>query len=251
MQLNKNICSIIKTYLSYIENYALNLLYRDLFILPEFTQIIKDRLDNLKLNSNNFINAMIKHKLVISGSFVLATLYDEEYKNSDIDLYVVGEKDGFCFAHANECDKKCPLRSMYNEKCWDDINPNDQLNYHTIDSLDAYDILPIGARTYMLANAMINHIIIDPNLNLTCQEFIDKYFDLDFCKVSFDGKELKITNFTDVYNKTTHVSYKLDLYRRKSFGGANNPSDEYLKGLIDKRIEKYRNRGFTINVSEF
>lgn len=253
--LTKDVLSVISSYFSYIGLYKINLECDSILKPPDFKRLIKSKLSKLGLNADSFISGLIKHKIVISGSFILQCLYGEEYEDSDIDLYMMGEKyeDNLCRIHDQYPDyKKCngceyTHFNDYKYEIWADLNP-DKLKYEMLEYKDSYDELPIASRMYKISNAKINHIIVSPYVANTVEEFIDKYFDLNFCKVMFDGESLTIKNFDDVYNKMTHVNYQLDKYLRRAFWPEDIQSDEQLKSLIDKRIQKYRNRGFTITV---
>jgi hypothetical protein len=61
-------------------------------------------------------------------------------------------------------------------------------------------------------------------------KYIDKKFDLSFCKVCFDGENITVmNNINDIFRKKGRI----DMWNKS-------------KQVTKKRIDKYKNRGFDI-----
>lgn len=65
--------------------------------IPENNQkiilILRSMLENYGFEFENFVSVMKKHKLILSGSFLLQAILNEYYDHSDINLYVLSFKN--------------------------------------------------------------------------------------------------------------------------------------------------------------
>lgn len=82
---------------------------------------------------------------------------------------------------------------------------------------------------------------------------IDQDFDLDFCKIIFDGKRLKIKNFNSVIKK--QAEYNVRTFYRELIKCAESCTDFEKKfrsvmEKIDDRIRKYTLREFVVSKDE-
>lgn len=82
------------------------------------------------------------------------------------------------------------------------------------------------------------------------QEFINNTFDLEFCKVTFDGRGLNICNLESVLTRKSDLFPNLSLikYVMVTEGVDMN---EALNIREDIRLSKYKNRGFDVKKHYF
>lgn len=81
-------------------------------------------------------------------------------------------------------------------------------------------------------NTKIQIIHLNPDMNSSIKEFVGK-FDLDFCKVMFDGEKFTVLEPQSVVTRTSKYNKIEDWHHQK-----------------DKRVAKYTKRGFTILAPE-
>jgi hypothetical protein len=79
-------------FLSYASIQSLRIAYPPVSkLIPEWMidvrYLIGRRLENFGIDPNHFFNVLKKSNHMISGSFLLQCVHDEEYENSDIDVY--------------------------------------------------------------------------------------------------------------------------------------------------------------------
>lgn len=173
-----------------------------------------NRLDNLGLKGEEFIQQLYNNKTLMSGSFLLGSILDEQYDRCDIDLY---------------CN--LPLYDKYPSfGQW--ISKNLKLFCKpSIEKSAVYNEIThvMKSVTYLCNGITIQIMIISDDVNP--KQLIMDYFDLSFCKVTFDGISLTYNN--EVFNKIGHIN---PIYLNNSYFG-NHYHD---------RIVKYENRGFVI-----
>jgi len=120
--------------------------------------------------------------------------------------------------------------------------------------------LPILSRTYVFHweephSAIINLIHVLPPCKPTT--YIKDYFDLDFCKVSYDGVKIRIANLDSLFTKTATVNW--DQYKALHTQWIQCPHPPYTDKLDNKvaadvwlwsrlkdRQEKYQKREFQV-----
>lgn len=171
-------------------------------------------------------------EIVIGGSIVLSVINDEEYPNSDIDIYVgydIVRREDRSIVHpfndfiVNEIGGVLTDNISYQNKSYKYICPNITLN-----------IIHTGCKT---KEAII--------------EYIKNTSDLDICTSTFDGYR---TIFTiSVLTKNASIINKHLLESTFECKDENNRNFEFerFKKVFDLKRKtrqiKYINRGFTIN----
>lgn len=257
MELIEHVFDRIAKYLCYIDLFrflkanprALGFIRRKRF---DVQAIVEKRLKILGPIGKSILDDMIEYQNVISGSFILQCLYNEDWE-SDIDIY--------CLDDSRQLD---PDYISPNSFAWH-LYINEFAN---IKQSSNYEFLHVWSRKYESGNfqKVINHIIIkkesleimdDHNIkNKTPKNyssifhFVDESFDLEICKVVFDGKKLYIKNLDSLIYKKCKVSLNLDKYIRRGFWPEGLISDKILEDFVRARIEKYKARGFNIEISE-
>lgn len=80
----------------------------------------------------------------------------------------------------------------------------------------------------------------------TIFKFVDFSFDLEFCKVVYDGKRLYIRDINCLFKKQCKVNLDLDKYIRRCLYSVSEITDAELIFKLARRVTKYEQRGFTI-----
>lgn len=185
----------------------------------------------IKLKNNSFVDKLKKFftipqllefmtylnkNTIISGSFILSTILNEDYSNNDIDIYVDNEFDYIRLL-------KFLVRSKY---ILNDQSINN-IAYNYLDFLNSKNLI-IYVDTFFNNNN--NSIKIDLIYCKSNTQVICNCFDLDIVKNYYDGYNFYVYNLTKLL-------YKIDYIE-------NNRITEKVKN----RIIKYRNRGFNIDI---
>jgi hypothetical protein len=121
---------------------------------------------------------------------------------------------------------------------------------------ESYPILDIKtSRFWKIDCANINEIILRKHASV--EAFIQKTFDLEFCKAMYNGKCLKIFNLESIRTKTSKYSFtsKCENECQHRIGFRENPDKAAYKCARNKatltlRMPKYLERGFTLIVNE-
>lgn len=189
----------------------------------KFTNIInKDNIYN-HINEklgDTFIDLLKKTNSVISGSFVLSFVFNR-FKYDDIDIYIPYKCEYDFIRYLKPYIKKYKSQRM------------ETFSYNMNNIRRIYTII--------LKNDIKIQLILlyekDPI------DFIDENFDFDFCKIVFDGHNIKYLN--KINNTIT------DAYMSKCFDNTDRYSIYRIAKTLE-RIDKYIKRGFTINnINEF
>lgn len=72
---------------------------------------------------------------------------------------------------------------------------------------------------------------------------IDQTFDLEFCKIAFNGKFLYISNLPSMVYRKSHYKYK---HLLNSWTKSNVNYHSFIENKVIKRGEKYKNRGYEL-----
>ena len=184
-----------------------------------WTNIIQKRIMKRGIDFDKFVQIMNKHNLIISGSFIVQVLLNENYGTSDIDVWS------------------------------NNISQNLLKEFQEVLNLkfDLYADLTIQGNAQVYGNIGINKIYNNDNIygNLNVQlietknnniNYLDS-FDLDICKNYWDGKTFHVNNLNNLINKKAvfKMSYAV--------------IDKFNCTKMLERIIKYKKRNFEINFS--
>jgi hypothetical protein len=191
----------------------------------KYQENIKKRLEkdlDKKINVDHFINKMKETHSCISGSYILQIIHDLEWEGSDIDIFTT-EKYGmdmyrFLQSHLNN---GTVMEKNYIDTQTMENNRKHNITMHT----GTYDYVICKVYEFMVNSIKIQLIIMDDDYE--DHETKMSHFDLDFCKVSFDGDKFIINE--SALKKEGIVS-KMRLPSMKTFD----------------RIMKYEKRGFVV-----
>ena len=197
---------------------------------PEFTENVKDSLKIFlgltEQQFSTFCKILSETGSAIAGGFILGVIHD--FKSYDIDIYTDenGAKlinDFFIREKIVLLDQEISIAPAYDDSFFRKNKINSRI-YYRIDK-DYEDDERKGS---------IDVMIIDPSSNPLQ---VVSNFDLTFCQVFFDGERVLATHPRDVLDKS---------------GSLN---EDYIPSLLNfnkfivKRIQKYKQRGFTIKCS--
>lgn len=185
----------------------------------------KRKFQQIQIKNNNIIDKLRKffnisnmlkflsylnENVYISGSFILSTILNENYVNTDIDIYIDNQYDYIKML-------KFLIRSNYKL-----INDNNiYFKYDTKNLIILVDTFVHNQNE----NMKIDIIYCKNN-----KEVIRDYFDLDIVKNYYDGENFYIYNLIKLVNKVDYI-YSHDITEK-----------------IKNRIIKYQNRGFNISI---
>ena len=210
----------------------------------------------------------------LTGGFLLGCIYDQDY-NSDVDILIKSEivkidyngydpfnqfynclYDNLYYQQDSGCGKS-QVMHMYPD------------NFHHRRFFINKDFLISGKNfeykeydTYedmRNAGTIIDHIIFNDHESVI--DFIRNTYDLSFCKIAYDGKKLFIDDTNSIIFKKAYIeivgdnpiscysySNKDRLQKSISINTSGCSNDFMSYGKLHQRIEKYRNRGFKIDI---
>jgi hypothetical protein len=184
----------------------------------------------------------------MSGSFMIQILLGENWEGSDLDIYS-GEVHRYYNYPNCELSTTDPNHFLIQKFLYEHGYQNDTVNGDSVDDLYPFTSLIVRSFIHIEKSQCpkIQNMFCMKNKPL---KFIKTYFDLDFCKVAYDGQILYIHNLDALVSKTS-------LYGRQNIGTCESirkkgKSGKYigLMELAKSRIQKYRNRGFVIQLRE-
>lgn len=155
----------------------------------------------------------LNKNVIISGSFILSVILDENYSNNDIDIYIDNQ---------TEYIKMLKFLVRTNYKLKEDKNLNFHFKYNNKN-------LIIFVDTWEKINN--ENIKIDIIYCKNNKDLIKDYFDLDIVKNFYNGSDFYVYNKDKLINKFDYIPYN------------------HITEKIKNRIIKYQNRGFNITIT--
>ncbi len=237
---------------SYKELYnfvkAINYLNIDDKIVKELgKKLIMKRLKQLRgLDVDVFCQQLIENECIISGSFPLQCLLGEEWEGSDIDIYSKEYNEEYNIDHISSVYEPTQPIEFYLWNLYVDNHECDNLcglgngnlhNKHPECEHYAYDPLDIAyVVNYHIYNKNIQAIIVDKDV----EEHVMKDYDLTFCQIIFNGKEIKFDQ------SWIDIALKIGILRELYQANILKRIGHSKKASILRRIKKYNDRGFKI-----
>jgi hypothetical protein len=217
---------------------------------PDFVQVIMEQLEKcLSVNVEELGQFLKNKKGVISGSFILQCLYDENYE-TDIDIFIPSDNTN-SNDYNNSLFETC--RFFFNRGYRNTEQSADDQLLKCDGMDDAVNCLRYGlvpAVSYKYKKEGFNHVNIIYTEWNNIFEYIDFYFDFSVCKNIFDFDTLKICDVEGIITKTTKHNTDFNRYRKHISN--NNPilkerdPKDVFKDVTQKRITNYQNKGFKI-----
>uniref|UniRef100_A0A6C0C8V1 Uncharacterized protein n=1 Tax=viral metagenome TaxID=1070528 RepID=A0A6C0C8V1_9ZZZZ len=200
-----------------VDKYHFNYVTNDFIHSMIIKNIIKKLREKLGANYDNFVMAMEKLKIRISGSFVVQCALNEYWEESDIDLYTHSPISANMFDWTDGSQ-------IYSRRLYGGI-PNilSIINFHEKPVF-------VPGQWHVVYKLFLQMIKLERSpKHPTIWSHIDKTYDYDICKNVYkikNGKPtLKISNLSSIMNKEIQIDI-------------NNI------GKNDNRDQKYINRGF-------
>jgi hypothetical protein len=307
--LNHNIYSLIFRKLSYTDLLKIKKLNfnitNDTLAQEAGVYQIKQRLTELGIDADDFCQKLWDTKCVMAGSFPLQCVLGEKWEKSDIDIFGINENsnredtnrlcDYVNYKHfkndemnnygfhsptyePHDFEKYLWLKYVTDYKI-DKRNRNRKGYYVETPNANNYTYLGIKyIRNYKFKNIDIQFIECDPEVYTKSDQVLDT-FDLDFCKISFDGKyitsnqkwnEIPLKKGRWISNNVTIKEMNSSMYlgewqdntckdgdRNIYLDKRSNISKDqyqsystslayYYRVLQQKRLAKYEARGFSV-----
>lgn len=211
MNLTKDIWTFISKFLCFVDQMALKRVCKKTSrIKLDFKKIILDRLSRHIDNPKEFCDQLVYCRAVISGSFIIACLYDtNDYKDIDV------------FDQQTNRDVSAFSNYLWKHRKY-------EYTAHIYDNV--YMI-----RNFIVKETTIENVIvyIDPI------KYINATFDMDICKSYFDGNKLIVKSWDKLIQRRDFIKPNGLLMTYYS-------GDFNVYQLSIKRMAKYINRGFDI-----
>jgi hypothetical protein len=209
--------------------------------LPNNTDKVITKLDKMGLPGQLFCDKLIEFKAILAGSFPLQCFLNEDYPGSDIDIFI-GNQSG-------------DIETWIKENL---VKKGEQLNIsrhmYFIDNV-------LSSQKYDLPdNVCLNLVRVNTD---DVKAYVNKHFDLSFCRVTFDGVKLEVADPWLTQNKVGYVSFFSETTEGQAVDDKTiekamkiflkkNPdqpckvinSDRFA--YLAQRVQKYESRGFTI-----
>lgn len=254
---------------------------------------IKQRLTELGIDAEDFCQKLWDTKCVMAGSFPLQCVLGEKWDESDIDIFGINENlddedvnrlcdyANYKYFKDDEINKHSFAKPTYSphdfEKyLWLKYVPYFSSNIDRKAGVrgpiaNNYTYLGIEyIRNYKFPNIDIQFIECDPTVHTKSDKALDT-FDLDFCKISFDGKcitsnqkwyEIPLKKGVWISNHVSIQQINRDLFCKecctadfldmgdtisdKQYERYSNTIAYYYRVLQKKRLAKYEARGFSV-----
>lgn len=251
---------ITQNYLCYVDLLALTLAYPPVkqYIHSchyDVKKLILSRLQKIfGEHTQEFNDNLIKYRQYISGSFVLQCIYNTSWENSDIDVYYIEPNN----IHFHQYQQDIFI--------WNAENNINKYNLTYSGNYKSYEYLPVSSRHFVCNNVKLDYIVIFPNH--TCDNeyvsplrnmpkhnyksifhFVDDIYDINICKIIYDGQRIYVKNLNNLFAKQTSVNLHLNKYYRTGFWPEESIPEYKLIVKVLKRVKKYKSRGFNINLT--
>lgn len=212
--LTKDIWICISDYLCYVDKMSLKLVCKKSSkIKLNFKKVILGKLSKYIDDPKEFCKKLFECKAIISGSFILACLYDTD-NFGDIDIF-------------------------------DETNVQNNItrfsHYLYLERKYSYDFylyeLVYNIRNFNVSGTKLQHIA----LYMNPIKFINMTFDMEICKNYYDGKNLYVKSWTKLIQRKDYIKPNGLLM---SFYTNDYEVDE----LSEKRRIKYIKKGFDVTL---
>lgn len=212
----QDILSEICKYLSYIQLLFLSRYfpkYGFKYYKPELINILKNKLENLGINSRKFVDILIKYKSYISGPILFSCLTGLDIRD---DIFT-GQTSGYQIINLYSPRKYLPGRvcvSCQPSKYGNKIN-----KYFCSFYYRAKIFQPNNYKIIFGKYLEINQILFDKSPNIIKNIF--GIPDFDFCKILYNGQKLYINNILSLILKKSNNNqnnyFRIKLYQNYNF----------------------------------
>lgn len=228
--------------------------------LYDWSRIIKTRVAAIPVYGERLLEILKPSKMVISGGFLLQCLMGTDantHQESDLDVYCL--LDNYDQIAISPDVRKCYTF----ETAPDDLKRAylmESLGLEVIDEdgevVPYYDGASFAVTNVDIATTRELQIVYVFRENPTdcgapafrpesVEDYIADRFDLDFCKMTFDGERLRIFSIESLVNRRSTVTFRANKW---SCAHSHCPPEQLELENMITRVVKYRKRGFTIDV---
>ena len=246
----------------------------------DVNKIIRYRLSEIfgnLIDVDEFITELVECNSYISGSFILQCLYNVEWEGSDIDVYSLST-DGSYSGKLKEWLYYLGSREFNLEEDdnrYKELHLTSRTFVATNDAKETSETDSIPIKPIKITKIVLNHIIVNTNPieistpdnihklynepyllgkrlhNSTIFKFVDTTFDLEICKVVYDGSRLYIRNIFSLFKRKCTADFSTEKYIKRILYQSPDFCDKRIKDNLMNRIQKYEQRGFTIRWSKY
>jgi hypothetical protein len=208
----------LATFLCYVDSMSLLHACPKLYKPVDFAEIVRLRLASIEFDPNMVFKVLRETKSVLTGSFVLACMFNEQgWEPGDIDIV-----------------SRVTLAEQFTCVVSD------------TGSIVRVPNLPMKCTTLQFPNCSKSLDVI------TCEDpkrFIKECFDLSFCRVAFDSQKLHVSDWQSIVTKSAviDVSHWVNVSRR--FGNLSTGNEHKIFHQLAARCAKYRARNFNVSVN--
>jgi hypothetical protein len=215
LELNEDLVYLISEYLPITMlkdlEKAFSVKIKENILINRFTNKIEEKLN--KLFGDKYLemkDILIKEEALLSGSFILQVIYDEEYENSDIDIYIPCKNKNYP-PHPCACIDE-PFTELedflYNLPHNNEIPEHRTWNYGGDNHYISSNINIKYVRNYKYNKVMLQIIHVDVENKEILHENIINTFDYDICKNTYDfTNKIQFYKLEDVLNKKTKFKF--------------------------------------------
>ncbi len=214
-------------------------------------------LQKVQLAPSSFCDILQKSNAVLTGSFLLASMLGEDLKGwgcHDVDVIVQQNTRiaGDEFMRLLAAERK--QEAVYIEQV---VTSSDN-NMERERQDPSLSVMRFGKESYMpnipiscarlMLRSLAKGFSIDriKCVNITPHAFITQYFDLDFCKIAFDGRRLRVLNFSRLIERRSVIDLSRYFATASISGGLTDNLKCLLFYKLFKRMIKYRKRRFNV-----
>lgn len=216
---------LVQNYLSCADLHSLATINKDIYNYCKrsfgdiYMKKIYNRLkDIFNDDTDRFLKLLDDAKAYISGSFILQCLTNENFDDSDIDIFFPD-----CIINGKLLSAQSMCFSPIDDFLYKDLKYTWNDGHRYIDNIGSDQLQINFIRTYKKNNVEIQLMYISNN---DVKKFIIDTFDFDICKNMYRNKNLYIDSFEDIIHRETKFKYA------------------YRLGATIKRGIKYQKRGF-------
>jgi len=157
------------------------------------------KLNEYGLNHDLFMKELTKYNGVISGSFMFMNFFNKPMECNDIDIYV---NDNEYFNKMYEYTTSFDLQNNLFHPFENYILNNITHKYRTKNSYYFIDGI-LYSRLYIYDKININFILLKDS----CKTYINNNFDLDCCKIIYDGDNVQVFDIESLINRKSMARY--------------------------------------------
>lgn len=174
---------------------------------------------------------------ILAGSYPLLFISGADYQPADIDLFIRFNEQRDCRTIENRIQLEDQFRSLgftqvdLSAELGRDASMEILSKYRALGSLKSLTHYRKGK--IQDKNLQVQVSVMEMDKNSSMEDYVMQHFDMDFCKCWYDGKAMGCKDVFSVIRKQGRVNTQGNTLSKK-------------QTFLQQRIEKYKNRGFTV-----